>query len=137
MTAEALVCRYLLEKTPAVDTVNEAVAYVNQSLPEETRINYYYWYYGTMAMYQVGGEPWKQWNDRLTSILVARQIQSGDDRGAWPADGMWAGYGGKVYTTALSTLCLEVYYRYMPVYEASLEQAGRSDSGSFRVPWMR
>ena len=30
---------------------------------------------------------------------------------------VWGGYGGRVYTTAMATLCLEVYYRYLPVYQ--------------------
>ncbi len=118
MTAEALVCRYLLEKTPQPQTVSEAQSYIMRSPPTESHINYYYWYYGTMAMYQSGGPEWELWNKSLTEILVSRQTQSGIDRGCWPADGVWAGYGGKVYSTAMATLCLEVYYRYMPFYEA-------------------
>lgn len=118
MTAEGLVCRYLLEKTPRLETVREATGYIAKSLPTESSVNYYYWYYGTMAMYQAGGPEWEQWNRSLTQLLVTRQISSGADRGAWPADGVWSGYGGRVYSTAMATLCLEVYYRYMPVYEA-------------------
>ena len=36
--------------------------------------------------------------------------------GTWDTDTVWGGYGGRVYTTALATLCLEVYYRYLPMY---------------------
>ncbi|MFO8014582.1 MAG: hypothetical protein R6X20_14895 [Phycisphaerae bacterium] len=32
------------------------------------------------------------------------------------ANSVWGGYGGRVYSTALATLCLEVYYRFMPLY---------------------
>ena len=30
---------------------------------------------------------------------------------------VWGGCGGRIYTTAMATLCLEVYYRYLPLYE--------------------
>jgi hypothetical protein len=117
MTAEALLCRHLIEREIDPRTVDEATSYLLQSLPSERAVNEYYWYYGTLAMYHVGGRPWRSWNERLTEVLISRQIVAGADAGAWPADGMWAGYGGKVFSTALSTLCLEVYYRYQPVYE--------------------
>jgi len=117
MTAEALLCRHLIEREIDPRTVDEATNYLLQSLPSERAVNEYYWYYGTLAMYHVGGRPWQRWNERLTEVLISRQIIAGADAGAWPADGMWAGYGGKVFSTALSTLCLEVYYRYQPVHE--------------------
>ncbi|MFN6111459.1 MAG: hypothetical protein ACK493_13905 [Planctomycetota bacterium] len=117
MTAEALLCRQLLE--PRVDprTADEASSYLLQTLPTLNSVNEYYWYYGTLALYHTGGRAWELWNQRLTEVLLRRQVQAGADAGAWPADGMWAGYGGKVFSTAMSTLCLEVYYRYQPIYE--------------------
>jgi hypothetical protein len=51
---------------------------------------------------------WDSWNHALTTALIATQQSDG----SWDADTVWGGYGGKVYTTALSALCLEVYYRY-------------------------
>lgn len=117
MTAEALLCRQLLE--PRVDprTVDEAADYLLRTLPTPNAVNEYYWYYGTLALYHSGGRAWEIWNERMTETLLRRQLQAGADAGAWPAEGMWAGYGGKVFSTALSTLCLEVYYRYLPLYE--------------------
>jgi hypothetical protein len=32
---------------------------------------------------------------------------------------MWGGYGGRVYTTSLAAMCLEVYYRYAPEHDDS------------------
>ncbi|MBN1910787.1 MAG: hypothetical protein JW818_13665 [Pirellulales bacterium] len=50
------------------------------------------------------------------AILLARQHSTGPESGSWPPTTTWGSYGGRVYTTALSTLCLEVYYRYLPLY---------------------
>jgi hypothetical protein len=55
-------------------------------------------------------EAWDDWNQALTAALITTQ----QDDGSWTNDTTWGGYGGRVYTTALSALCLEVYYRYSP-----------------------
>lgn len=119
MTAEALVCRYLLEQTPAAATRTEATEYLLKALPEESQANYYYWYYATMAMHQSGGEVWERWNGELVPVLARMQVLEGPDAGSFRADRAWSCHGGQVFSTAMATLCLEVYYRYMPVYEAS------------------
>ena len=113
MTAEALVCRHFLYGEVDEKTANEASSYVLKTPPSKDKVNYYYWYYGTLAMFQTGGESWQKWNNQIAPILVGSQIRSGENQGAWPANGMWAGYGGSVYSTAMATLSLEVYYRYL------------------------
>jgi hypothetical protein len=77
-------------------------------------IDYYYWYYGTLAMFQVGGDPWERWNKAMTGSLVAHQrLDKADCRyGSWDPIDPWAADGGRVYSTAINTLSLEVYYRY-------------------------
>ena len=78
--------------------------------------NLYYWYYGTMATYQLQGEHWKRWNEALQRALL--RLGSGNRApwpGSWDPDGRWDGYGGCVYSTALATLCLEAYYRFFPL----------------------
>ncbi len=117
MTAEALVCRYFLQPSVSNETIDEAVQQIRLELPSERNVNLYYWYYGTMAMYHTGGEPWREWNEALQEVLVAKQIQFGVQKGSWAPDGLWGGYGGRVYSTALAALCLEVYYRHLPIYE--------------------
>ena len=32
-------------------------------------MNYYYWYYGTLAMYQFGGKNWDTWNESLRDTM--------------------------------------------------------------------
>ena len=60
--------------------------------------------------------------------LVARQRMSGEMAGSWDPVCVWGGYGGRVYSTALATLCLQVYYRYVPMYLETAESDGRSTS---------
>jgi hypothetical protein len=108
MTAEALLCRHLLVESPERETCEEAMAFVSQELPTSGPANVYYWYYGTLAMRFSGGEPWQRWNEALQRELL--ESQQGD--GSWNPDRVWGGFGGKVYQTSLSALCLEAYYRY-------------------------
>lgn len=77
----------------------------------------YYWYYGTLALFQMGGHWWTRWNSHLRDLLIARQCAEGDRKGSWdPPDRGFDAAGGRVYTTALNALTLEVYYRYLPFY---------------------
>jgi hypothetical protein len=116
MTAEALVCRQFLGMTRDNPAANEAGDYLLGALPGGDQVNLYYWYYGTLGMYQLQGEHWRQWNEALQKTLVERQVTTGDRAGSWDPDCIWAGYGGRVYSTAMAALCLEVYYRYLPLY---------------------
>ncbi len=81
-------------------------------------IDFYYWYYGSLAMFQVGGEPWKKWNEAMKTALVGSQRTSRDDdrRGSWDPVDPWASEGGRIYSTAMNVLTLEVYYRYGRVF---------------------
>jgi hypothetical protein len=72
-----------------------------------------------MAMYLTGGEDWHRWNQQMKKTLLDSQVTQGDDRGSWRPDGLWAGYGGRAYSTAMAALNLEVYYRYLPIYEVA------------------
>ena len=94
----------------------EAGEYLLAELPGEGDANFYYWYYGTLGLYQTRSAAWDQWNTAMQRELLTRQRKSGDLAGSWDPDTVWGGYGGRVYTTALATLCLEVYYRFMPLY---------------------
>jgi hypothetical protein len=117
MTAEALVCRQFLGMSRDNPAAGEAATYLLGELPTSDRINLYYWYYGTLGMYQQGGEPWQQWNRAMQTTLLPRQLTTGNNAGSWDPDCVWGGYGGRVYSTAMATLCLEVYYRYLPLYQ--------------------
>jgi hypothetical protein len=87
-------------------------------------VNFYYWYYATLCQFQAGGDYWKNWNTNMKKVLLKNQRKGGPmDGSAQDVDGSWdyepCFFGqrcGRVYTTAMGALCLEVYYRYLPVY---------------------
>ncbi|MEZ6070837.1 MAG: hypothetical protein R3C10_11340 [Pirellulales bacterium] len=121
MTAEALTCRLFLGSRPSQLAVHEASDLLLRNAPGTGAMNLYFWYYATLGLYQTGGEAWGQWNAALQETLPRLQVSSGEWAGTWPTDDVWGGYGGRVYTTAMGALCLEVYYRYLPLY---VETAG-------------
>jgi hypothetical protein len=119
MTAEALATRLLLgEQVPAAE-IREAEDYMLRQPPGIGRDNYYYWYYASIALHQLQDDAWRTWNAAMKSHLLARQSSGG----SWPTDSEWGGYGGRVYTTAMAALCLEVYYRHVHRNAASAVQA--------------
>ena len=69
-------------------------------------------------MYQHGGEPWSRWNAQVRDQLVRRQRRDGHQAGSWdPDDSLYGTRGGRIYSTALAALTLEVYYRYLRLYD--------------------
>jgi len=76
-------------------------------------------------MFQLQGPRWMTWNNAVSRVLTHSQRPDGDAAGSWDPDPLWGGYGGRVFSTSLGTLCLEVYYRYLPLYTVT---AGREKS---------
>lgn len=114
MTAEALVCRLFLDHDD-IRKIQEAEQYLLNHLPDSHSPDLYYWYYATLALSQRQSDAWSIWNDALQNVLLATQRTDGPAEGSWDPNGRWASYGGRVYSTAMATLCLESYYRYLPM----------------------
>ena len=112
MTAEAMLCRHLLGTHVDPEMNTEAATLLLQELPSARSVNIYYWYYGTLALRFSGGRSWQTWNDSLQSELLYTQRHEGPQQGSWNPDATWGSYGGRVFQTSLSALCLEAYYRY-------------------------
>jgi outer membrane biosynthesis protein TonB len=131
MTAEALYCRLLYAETAggAVDeaAADEATRQLLSSPPTTERINLYYWYYATLALHHrhqqddEAAAAWRTWNEAMATVIVSTQITDGPNAGSWDTNTVWGGYGGRVYTTAMAAMCLEVYYRYAPPPPKKLE----------------
>ncbi len=116
MTAEGLLVRLLLGETPGPAAVAEATEYLEP--PDPMRRDYYLWYYGSLALYQLQDAAWRKWNARVRTLLTSGQVTEGPLAGSWdPAPSAHgAERGGRVYVTALGVLTLETYYRYLPMF---------------------
>ncbi len=72
---------------------------------------FYAMYYVTQAMYQAGGDYWKQWYPPIRDLLVRMQ----------DADGNWGSSGyseaGPEYATAMAILVLQVPAGLLPIYQ--------------------
>lgn len=125
MTAEALFCKQMLGIPREDPACREAVSFLLRYRPNRADYNLYYWYYGTLAMRHYGDVPWDVWNDTIQNLIVKDQVRTGPYAGSWNNTTKWGAYGGRIYSTALSTLCLEVYYRQLPLYKTSAAQTGQ------------
>jgi hypothetical protein len=119
MTAEAWVCRQFLGVGGPGPASDEAARYLLAHRPAAAEpYNLYYWYYATLAMFQHGGPEWSRWNVAVRDQLVKRQRTAGHAAGSWDTDDDKNGSrGGRIYSTAVAALTLEVYYRYLRLYD--------------------
>jgi len=117
--------------------VQEGIQYILKNMPSKKRPNCYYWYYATQVMHNVLGTEWDRWNRAMRTVLLETQERdkSKCEFGSWdptlPYNDVWAGLrtvgrganarkavgAGRLMTTSLNLLTLEIYYRYLPLYK--------------------
>jgi hypothetical protein len=84
-----------------------------QNLPREGQQWFFYSvYYGSQAMFQLGGNYWREFRPRLHEVLL--RMQKG---GFWDGNSGDAAQGGRAYCTAMAILALTVEYRFLPIYQ--------------------
>lgn len=126
LTGTGMLCLQMNDR-PTSTAVRKAARYVLKSAPfsyDSADCDLYAHYYLALAMFQRGGEEWKQYQARIIPALMQRQQADG----SWPVPG-----GGQAvrspgalfaqqsataqhYRTCLATLSLEVYYRYLKTH---------------------
>ncbi len=123
MTAIAMMARIFISAERNDRLLQGGADLLLQSLPEWSRddgpggtskIDYYYWYLGTLAMFQMGDEYWQRWDAAMRKTLMEHQ-ETGPNtclHGSWNPVGPWGSSGGRVYTTALGVLTLEICGRH-------------------------
>lgn len=132
VTSMALLSRMYLGKSREDNDLRAGVALIDKRGPYD---NLYYNYFATQVMKNWGGAEWDRWNGRLRDDLIAWQGDEGDEKGSWaPRDrDDYSRAGGRLLTTCLATLTLEVYYRYRPLLPEQAE-ADRVEATSSSVP---
>lgn len=121
MTAEGLLCLEYLGVERSDPRIQGGATFLLKNLPAAGSDTSYYWYYGTQVMYHMQGEYWKQWNGAMRDMVVDTQVKDGPLSGTWNPTDTFEQSGGRIYSTSLRLLMLEVYYRHLPLYRM-LEQ---------------
>ncbi len=87
----------------------------------------YFDFYTTLTLHHVRHENWDQWNEEMRDYLVRTQQKTGHQSGSWHFRDPNGVVGGRLYTTAMAAMTLEVYYRYSPLFAAAAEGAERTE----------
>ncbi len=116
MVATGMFCRQLDLVPPTDPRMPESAQVLKMRKINVKSPDYYYLYYGTLALYQHQGPIWADWNERLKETLPLLQKKNGAEAGSWDVGSAHAVPGGRVVSTTLATLSLEVYYRLLPMY---------------------
>ena len=106
------VCVLQLSGKYSTAEIPKAVEY----LKENFRPREHFWYghyYAAHAMHQVGGKEWHDWYEKISTLLLAEQSQSGD----WGRSNLDTTVVGPVYQTAIATIILSVPAQYLPVFQ--------------------
>ena len=123
-TAVGLLCCMYLGWKKNEPGLEKGVEYLSNHGPSKTDM--YFNYYATQVLRHYGAEKWTKWNTEMRDWLVKEQSMADNHmKGSWMVgNGHGAGAGGRLYTTSMATMILEVYYRHMPIYKT---QAAEDD----------
>jgi hypothetical protein len=120
-TAIGLLCRMYMGTDRYDPGLERGIKLLSRTGPSKG--NMYYNYYATQAMHHWGGTLWKKWNNVMRDYLVGAQETRGHARGSWHFQGDHGSYpGGRLYSTAMAAMILEVYYRHLPIYASGKSQ---------------
>jgi hypothetical protein len=133
-TAIGLLCHQYMGMPKTDPLMVEGTSYLMQNLPDAAATrNIYYWYYATQVLHNQPGGDWDTWNRKMRRLLIDTQCRKGCAEGSWapdvPAQDQYGNLGGRLMMTSLSTLTLEVYYRYLPLYKLDRDPGGGHPPG--------
>ena len=100
---------------PAIDVGS---LYVLESAPSDNDV--YLNYYASLLLHHAQSDEWKAFNRKVRDHLVATQSTKGHEAGSWFFPDRHGNSGGRLYTTAMAIMTLEVYYRFLPLYDLEI-----------------
>ena len=95
------------------DEITNGLKYMMEHLPRGEMIRheafyFYGHYYAVQAMWQAGGQYWRQWYPAIRDELLSRQMQ----------DGSWSDLTvNSEYGTAMSCIVLQMPNNYLPIFQ--------------------
>jgi len=99
-----------------------AGSYLLRHLPRWGELHFYYTvYYGSQAMFQLGGNYWAAYRQALHEALLRNQSSAGAWQGGDVSDSRY----GPAYCTSMAVLALTVEYRFLPIYQRGEEPPDR------------
>ncbi|MBM3981491.1 MAG: terpene cyclase/mutase family protein [Planctomycetes bacterium] len=134
-TATGLLCRYLIDEWRAAHAgMTEGAAGLAKNPPGAKDRDALYVYHASWVLLHCGGDRWREWNEGpkgsngTRDLIAGAQHRKTDDAkllGSWDADaGAFGTKYGRIGTTALNLLALEVYYRHAPRYKKESPKEG-------------
>jgi hypothetical protein len=134
LTAIGLLCRYYISdwrptNAGFAEGSKGLMGRAPTATPSKPPLDLYFYYYATQVVRFYGGDEWKTWNEGkkqadgtykggMQDWLIELQSKRQEDRGSWDSDSQWINPNcGRLGTTCLALLTLEVYYRYDPQQE--------------------
>jgi hypothetical protein len=115
-SAVGLLCRMYLGWKKDNPALQRGVLRLAKNGPSK---DLYYNYYATQILHHMEGDVWVAWNTKMRDMLVKSQQTKGHAAGSWFEEfdkGHGPEQGGRLYTTSMATMILEVYYRHLPIY---------------------
>lgn len=130
LTAVGMMTRMFFEQNREDPMLEKGTKLMEKKLPkwpsQDSQYDFYYWYYGTLALYQFdgpitpngSGPVWEAWIENLSDTLLPHQneLEDGHLFGSWNPQSLGSKQGGRIYSTALNALTLQFYYRYPNVF---------------------
>ncbi len=113
-TAIGLTLLLYLGESPGFTPFDGALTRMARRGP--TLTNVYHDYYATLALHHAGHRDFDDYFALVRQHLIRTQARDGHEQGSWHFKDEWGDIGGRLYTTAMCAMILEVPYRYLPLY---------------------